>query len=74
MPLQKGERGMPQPHANLLGFGDGVAVLLPRHADARSGQTGTVKRVKLVNGDLLATVEFADGQRADYYEADLKRL
>lgn len=73
MPLQKGERGMPQPHANLLGYGDMVRVQLAPWQDAHGGQTGTVKRVRLRGADLHAEVLFGDGERVEYLETELLR-
>ncbi len=73
MAPQRGRPQPAQPHAHLLGFGDTVRVLLPRHVDPHGGQEGTIRRTVLRGGDIVVTVEFAGGHREDYLETDLLR-
>jgi hypothetical protein len=71
MPPRKGERQSPKLDRDLLGFGDTVKVL-PYRAP-HSGEEGTVRRVRLVAGDLMVEVEFAAKTREEFYETELQR-
>lgn len=60
-----------EPLANLLGPGDRVLVREPRAP--HGGETGTVERVRLEGGELIARVRFGDGSTETYLTEELHR-
>lgn len=58
----------------LWAYGDRVTVLDTHPPLPHAGEVGTVRRVRLDGGEIVLTVEFDDGERADYWDSELCRV